>query len=149
MCVRTLRDCRAPFSRLPGAGLDFPILLSRLFVMEWQLVLDGLEREAAQIALNRAPIKERAPGKLVTLVSDCAGQGSFPQALSHLGLKVHVLIATELDPAKRELLHAVHAATGCRVDKVLESVPSGCKRLCRPRPEFTCRVHMHFLFAEV
>ena len=95
-------------------------------MMTWEKRLDQLEREAKRICVRRTPPPTRAPNGEVSLVSDCSGQGSFPQALGHLGLKVHLMICTELDPNKRDLLKIVHQLTGCCVDKVLADVYHGC-----------------------
>ncbi|CAE7710458.1 unnamed protein product [Symbiodinium sp. CCMP2592] len=80
---------------------------------------------------RRSPLLPWGPG--ISLVSDCAGQGSVPQALAHLGIQVRVAVATELDPNKRALLKVVHESIGCKVDRMMADVHEhleflrGCK----------------------
>ena len=82
-----------------------------------------LERLAADVAERRRSLPPRPASCKVTVCSDCAGQGATAQALAHLGLATTYVLATEIDPAKRQLLQVVHQTTGCRVGKVLPCVP--------------------------
>ena len=82
-----------------------------------------LERLAADVAERRRDLPPRPASCEVTVCSDCAGQGATAQALAHLGLATTYVLATEIDPAKRQLLQVVHQTTGCGVGKVLPCVP--------------------------